>query len=92
MKRNYDYQENLDAEVLVFEDKYLSHVQGKVLTLLEALGHIRPMCSANYSTKQLDIDTQSEAIKSLVREAIWGDMHNGWCNPTTKEKFEALLD
>ncbi len=82
MKRNYDYQQQADAVhdnsmVLVIEDKYISHVEGRILTLLEAL-----------------IDTENNkrhsAIKSLVREAVWGDLHNGWAFPLNKEEFENL--
>lgn len=81
-KPNYDYVKNLDAmhsedQVLLFEHSYLSFVEGKVLTLLEGL-----LENMN--------DQKHSAIKSLVNDAFWGDMHNGWATPVDKEKFESL--
>ena len=65
-----------DDLCLVFQDNYLSHVEGKVLTLLEGIGLMT------------DSETRGNSIKSLVREAFWGDMHNGWCIPATKDQWD----
>lgn len=82
MKRNYDYQKQAnamydDSMVLVLEDKYLSHIEGRMLTLLEGL-------------VETNSDKRHQAIKSLVREAVWGDLHNGWAFPLNAEEFEKL--
>lgn len=80
---NYDTQNNLhhlngEGLSLVFEDKYLSHVQGKVLTLLEAL------------VPEMSVERKL-AIKSLVNDAFWGDMHNGWACPMNDDRWDELV-
>jgi len=79
---NSDWVEELDAiesddKCLLFEDKYISHIEGKILTLIEGL-------------IEINSPKRQNAIKSLVSEAIWGDMHNGWATPVDKEVFEEL--
>lgn len=63
---------NKDGMVLIFSDEYISHVQGKMLTIIEALGLPK---------------SQEEATKSLVRNAMWVDMHDGYCVPKTEEEW-----
>lgn len=84
-KPNYDWQANLAAldpenknEVLIFDDDYISHIEGKVITLIEAL-------IENPSDK-----IKHSAIKSLVNDAIWGDMHKGWATPISKDFYESF--
>lgn len=79
---SYDHQVNTNAMysdemVLTFSDNYLSHIQGKVLTLIEAL-------------VEIETDEKKQAIKSLVNDAIWGDMHNGWAVPANEDDWLAL--
>lgn len=62
---------------LVFTDDYLSHIEGKLLTTIEAMG-FQPR--------------QEESFKSLVRGCVWDDAHNGWATPVEKEVLRDFLD
>lgn len=84
-KPNYDWQKNMMAldpenqdDVLIFDDGYISHIEGKILTLMEAL------------VDNVSDSKKHSAIKSLVHDAFWGDMHNGWATPISKEDYEKI--
>jgi hypothetical protein len=59
--------------VLVFSDSYVSHIEGKILTIIEALGLPK---------------TQEEATKSLIKRSLWDDMHDGYSVPKTVEEWD----
>ena len=63
--------------VLVCSDSYIGHIEGKVLTIIEALGLPK---------------SQEEATQSLVRSAVWGDAHDGYCVPKTITEWEKFSE
>lgn len=63
--------------VLVCSDSYISHIEGKVLTIIEALGLPK---------------SQEEATQSLVRSAVWGDAQDGYCVPKSIEEWEKFSE
>jgi hypothetical protein len=59
--------------VLVFSDSYISHIEGKLLTVIEALGLPK---------------AQEEATKSLVRRSLWDSLHDGYSVPKPIEAWQ----
>ena len=66
--------------VFIYDDVYLGITFGKVLSLFEAFG----MMPDDAKSKQ------REAIKQLVRDAIWHDPELNWCDMLNVEEYAAL--
>lgn len=81
----YNYDAKLNSEALTVDgmklavgDDYLSHIEGKIITLFEGM-------IVNLT------EPQHRALKSLIRDAIWSDIHGGWACPMTEDKWDELV-
>jgi hypothetical protein len=70
-------KEGMPDIVIVFDDSYLSHIEGKLLTLIEALG--LP-------------EVREKSVKSLVRGAIWDEAHDVFGHPMERKEYYAFIN